>query len=638
MSLAAYRPEIDGLRAVAVLAVIAFHLAPKTLAGGYLGVDMFFVLSGFLITSIIWSQMQSGSFKLAEFYERRIRRILPALMTMLVVVTIFAVVLLLPADLTGYGRSLLAVLAFVPNIYFWRDTNYFARAAEEKPLLHTWSLGVEEQFYVLFPLLLMVLVRKGTRVAFVSVAALTKASLGANIWLNKIGGSSPAFFLLPSRTWELGAGALVALWPRADIARHWSAPGIALVGAAFALAALANVYPLGAALPAAIPAVLGTSMLVSARGGGQGSPVFQVLTSRPAVFFGKISYALYLWHWPVIVFGRYYLVRDFSIGEGLAAFVLAVALALVTWRFVEQPCRRRLPFPWVGGTVLAAGLAAGLAGFILISSNGMPNRLPVEAAAINAAVGTNYRCPVQNYLVFGGSRACTLNLATRDPSQSKVILFGNSHAQMYAPAVETILQRNGEPGLLVPMNGCLPTIITNINETCRKLASVGLAEILKLPRADTIILGLTWRHERLTDERGNSIPPDQVDSALVAGLDDVVQRITASGKRVVVIGPIAYPGWDIASVLSRQRAFGWHVSEPDSVPQTQFLAREGHFIDHFSTTPGVRFVPAHRVQCDGAACHYLIDGKSLFADASHLASAELDRYLPLFSAALGVRN
>ena len=189
-----YRADVDGLRAIAVSAVILYHFSALALPGGYLGVDIFFVLSGFLITSLIWSEIETKHFTIARFYERRLRRIMPALLCVLFVSTLTALALLLPADLMNYGKSLIATLAFVQNVYFWRDTDYFSRAAEEKPLLHLWSLGIEEQFYVLFPLLLVVLARFWRHGTLLVVILATLASLAINILLNIAGGASPAFF------------------------------------------------------------------------------------------------------------------------------------------------------------------------------------------------------------------------------------------------------------------------------------------------------------------------------------------------------------------------------------------------------------------------------------------------------------
>ena len=631
-----YRADIDGLRALAVSAVIAFHLAPHALPGGYLGVDMFFVLSGFLITSIIWSEIQSGNFSLAQFYERRLRRIMPALLIVLIATSVLSLFILLPADLTGYGKSLLATLGFVANIYFWRDTNYFARAAEEKPLLHIWSLGVEEQFYFLFPLILIAVAHFRRSATLLVVLFLTLASLMLNVVLIKVGGANPAFFLLPSRAWELGFGATLALLPlytklaQTRVIVATSAAGMGLI-----IFALSSRYPIHELLPAALPAVIGTGLLIWCGANASQSPVNSALSMQPAVFLGKISYSLYLWHWPIIVFMRYYLVRELTLQEILLALTLMIALAVLTWKFVEEPFRRRLSFKWIGSFTLTSSLLIGAFATSLILMNGFPSRLPADAARINEAVGTNYRCPVQNYLPFGSSRACILNLTSRNPQDASVVLFGNSHAQMYAPLVEVILQERKLSGLLVPMNGCLPTISVNTAPVCREMAKENLAEIMKLPNLHTIVVGLTWQHDKygLTDKNGMKIPKDQEEKYLIAGLDEMIAEIEKNGKNVIVIGPIAYPGWDLASILSRKRAFGWQQDEEVSIGQERFLARHGDAVSHFDAKMGATFIPAHSIQCDGKICNFLLDGRSLFADSNHLAAAELSRWREVFDLA-----
>jgi peptidoglycan/LPS O-acetylase OafA/YrhL len=630
-----YRPDVDGMRAIAVLSVVAFHLSRRGLAGGYLGVDMFFVLSGYLITAIIWREAQGGRFSIARFYDRRIRRIMPALLLLLSAATLAAAVLLLPTDLMGYGRSLLATLVFSANVYFWRDTNYFSPAAEQKPLLHLWSLGVEEQFYLLFPLILMLLVRIGPRRALYAVAALSIGSLAADMAAVRIGGSLPAFFLLPTRAWELGTGAILALLPPAAAPRAFAAGVTAGVGAL--LVVLGIFCPVSSYwfIPTALPAVLGTALLIIA--GDRELPwVNRWLRSRPIVFVGLISYSLYLWHWPIIVLGQYYLVRSFTPGETALAVGLMTACAIGSWRFVERPFRSKsMPIARVR-TVVGIGavcLAAAAAEFL--GAHGLPSRLSAEASLLNQAVDTNYRCPVSGYLAFGASRACVLNLPSRRPADADVVLLGNSHAQMYAPIWASILAARGEAGLLVPANGCLPTVQANISRECIETAQGNLRQIAELRRAGIVILGLSWWHigDEWVDSSGRAA--DNRDGGSLAGaLDDLIDRLQRAGKYVVLIGPIAEPGWPVASTLSRQLAFGHRVTRPTSAPAAEFEQRFGPLIRHFETRSDIGFARPDRVQCPDEQCYYLLEGRSLFSDGTHIAAAELPRFRAVFEAAL----
>jgi peptidoglycan/LPS O-acetylase OafA/YrhL len=633
-----YRPDVDGLRAIAVLSVVMFHFAREWLAGGYLGVDIFFVLSGYLITRIIHKEIVDGHFTMSGFYERRIRRIAPALLFMLAVASAIALFVLLPADLEGYGKGLLATLAFVANIYSWRDTDYFARAAEDKPLLHMWSLGVEEQFYIAFPLILAFVVRRWPRLALPLVAAMTAASFLLNIVALKVGAANPAFYLFPTRAWELGCGAVVALalpvdpqLPRSSRTQS-IASGVALLAIAFALV---HPAPVWAFLPDSVLAVVGTAILLQT-GNSMSTPVTRLLSLKPLVWVGLISYSLYLWHWPVIVFARYFLVRDLTYSEVLAAFAMMVGIGWVSYRFVEKPFRAR-GFP-VGRLYLLSGggaLVLATVGVILIRLDGLPQRLSSEAATINAAVGTNFRCPVSELVPFGASRACLLNLESRQLRDAELVLLGNSHAQMYAPVVQDILSERGIAGLLVPLNGCLPTVVANVNGDCLSMAEKNFEALGALKKLRTVIVASNWWLD-VPALVGN--PGERFDNgenrAIIFAYDDLIDKLRAHGLRVVLVGPIAEPGWDVASELSRKRAFGWPELRPLGLPTKQFQERFGGVHEHFVARHDMKFLRPDLVQCDLESCRFIIDGRSLFADSNHLAAAELWRFKDMFAVAI----
>lgn len=622
---AKYRPDIDGLRALAVLAVVIFHFKREALGNGYLGVDIFFVLSGYLITGIIARELQGGIFSLRRFYERRLRRLAPTLLCVLAVTTAVACLLLLPVDLAGYGRSLLATIFFSSNVYFWRDTNYFARSAEEKPLLHTWSLSIEEQFYLVFPLVLLALHRLVPTWTRYIVLVATVGSLAGYLIANRIGAESPAFFLLPTRAWELGAGATLALFAArapSGIARHVA--GVA--GLALIMLALAAVeWTPGYALAPAVPVVVGTLLLIWS---GEGGPITSALFSHPlAVHIGRISYSMYLWHWPLVVFATYYLVRDLTWAEAAGAFVLLWGLSVLSLRYVETPARGSSISIRTVATRCAAGvLVLVLAGTALIVADGIPSRMRPDAARINAAVGTNYRCPIGDYLAFGRSRACTLNLPSRSPADAEVVLLGNSHAQMYAPLVEGLLKDAGTPGLLVPANACAPMEGVNISADCITTMRTNIEAVMGLPKARTIILSFDWPDVPLVDASGNAVTGDRMD-AMIAGLDETIARFQAAGHRVVLVGPIAIPGWDVASVLSRSLNFQRPLDSPLATPAADFAeSTKGRALAHYAGRNDIALIQPHQVQCDEVECRYLLDGESLFADSNHLAQGALDHF------------
>jgi peptidoglycan/LPS O-acetylase OafA/YrhL len=625
-----YRADLDGLRAIAVLSVVIYHVWHRVLLGGFLGVDVFFVLSGFLITSIIWQEAQARQFSIKRFYERRIRRIMPALLLVLFVATIVATAILLPADLIGYCRSLVATLTFVANIYFWRDTSYFSPSAETKPLLHTWSLGVEEQFYIFFPLLLVLLVRLAPRLTIYVIALTTVASLVLNIFLNHVGGGSPAFFLLPTRAWELGFGAIVALLPNRMIVPAKLATILSWIGFMLMMIGLVEPISLTDDIPVALPIVIGVTLLVVV--GRHTQPkVNRALSYGPMVFIGLISYSLYLWHWPVIVLANYYFVN------GTPAYVVALEIVAIglcaygSWRFVERPFRdRQMP---VGRVVRLSGASAlALAGVAALTLffQGLPDRLNAQAAMINEAVDTHYRCPSSQYLNLGLNRACPMNLPSRNPADAEAVLLGNSIAQMYAPAWTAVFAEHHTPGLLVPANGCLPTVIVNYAlPGCAVLAKENLANVLALPRVRLVILAFTWSApDPLRDTTGKIVDDD----ALVDGIDDLVNRLRQAGKQVILVGPIARPGWHVASTISRELAFGWPIRRT-GMAVGRFEETFNAAISHFEASHDITFVPVHTALCDTKSCAYVIDARSVYSDDTHISENELWRFSALFKAA-----
>lgn len=361
-----YRREVDGLRAVAVLPVILFHAGFSVFSGGYVGVDVFFVISGYLITSILISELEQNNFSIARFYERRARRILPALFLVMFACLPFAYMWMLPSQLTDFAFSLVAVVFFASNVLFWREDGYFAAAAELKPLLHTWSLAVEEQYYLLFPIFLLLLWRFGRQrvlwtVMAVAVASLLLAEWG---WRNM---PSANFYLAPTRAWELLAGSICAFMTVGRPQR--SSNMLSAVGLAMIMFAI-FVYDEETPFPSvyALVPVVGTMLIILFA--AQGTWVARLLSLPAFVGIGLISYSAYLWHQPLFAFAR---LRSLTEPGHMLMGALAVAsllLAWATWRYVEQPFRKRANpllvtqrhvFA-VSGAVGAVFVAVGLAG------------------------------------------------------------------------------------------------------------------------------------------------------------------------------------------------------------------------------------------------------------------------------------
>ena len=452
----AHRPEIDGLRALAVLPVILFHAGFGLFGGGYVGVDVFFVISGFLITAIISNEQRAGRFSIVRFYERRARRILPALFFVMVACLPAAWLLMLPAEAAAFGKSLMAVSVFVSNVLFWRTSGYFDLAAEEKPLLHTWSLGVEEQFYIVFPLLLALCWRFGVRRLTLLLAVLAGLSLAASQWaLDRFALAS--FFLAPTRAWELLAGAGVALgcnqalrfkpvaaWPR------WVVQVLGLLGLALIVAPV-FLYSADTRFPglAALPPVLGTVLVL----------IFvqpdtwagRALTLRPVLWLGVISYSAYLWHQPLLAFVRLGQTAAPSSALLGAAALLSLGIGHLSWRFVEAPFRDRQRWSRRAIFTASAALTIGfvLMGLALSRTQGLPQRWSTHNRALIDPPKTRVEgCPA----VDAWLHVCRIGQAGRP---GVVALLGDSHAYALASALDELLAHDGLAGYVVH-TGCHP--------------------------------------------------------------------------------------------------------------------------------------------------------------------------------------
>jgi peptidoglycan/LPS O-acetylase OafA/YrhL len=423
-----YRPEIDGLRTVAVMPVIFFHAGLDLFSGGFVGVDVFFVISGYLITSILIDDLQKGRFSIARFYERRARRILPALFFVMLCCAPFAWAWMLPSQMEDFGKSVIAVVFFASNILFWQDIDYFALAAEDNPLLHTWSLAVEEQFYIFFPILLLWLWRFGRNPAFytvlgICIASLLLAELGART------APGATFYLLPTRAWELGAGSLCAfvLNRRGPLSNGYlAAAGLLAVLLAATLYDKTTPFP---SLYALLP-VVGTALIILYA--GPSTLVGKLLSLRGMVAIGLISYSAYLWHQPLFAFARIRSLTTPSEPLMIALSLLALGLAYLSWRFVEAPFRRKSGM-WlparrqVFAASLLASLALCIAGGIVLSRDGAVLRADAEEMR-----GLDDRIAINPGLDVDCTANFTLSAKCRTSDAPEILLWGDSFAMHLA--------------------------------------------------------------------------------------------------------------------------------------------------------------------------------------------------------------
>ncbi len=438
------------MRALAVLPVILFHAGFSRFQGGYVGVDVFFVISGFLITSIIVHELHGGRFSIVRFYERRARRILPALFFVMLICLPAAWLLMLPHEAALFGKSLIAVSAFASNMFFWRTSGYFDLAAEEKPLLHTWSLGVEEQFYVVFPVLLALCWRWGRRRLVMLLVLLAAASLLASEWAlarHALG----SFFLAPLRAWELLAGALLALGAHQQLDRQpltpwpqWARQTLATLGLVL-IAVPVFLYDASTPFPGfhALPPVLGT--LLALAFAQQDTAAGRLLRLRPVLWLGLISYSAYLWHQPLLAFAR--LATPGAPAAWLMGALAALSLALghLSWRYVEAPFRTGSS--WTRRSVFGGAAAATVAfvaiGSVLSTTQGLPQRWSVQHRPLIEPAKTRIEgCPA----IDAWLHVCPIGKPDQAPS---VALVGDSHAYALATALDIRLGASGRSGVFV---------------------------------------------------------------------------------------------------------------------------------------------------------------------------------------------
>jgi peptidoglycan/LPS O-acetylase OafA/YrhL len=560
-----YREDIDWLRAIAVLAVVAFHFEAPAVYGGFVGVDIFFVISGFLITGIIQSEVKADSFSFARFYERRVRRLLPALYAMVVLTAIPAFHYLLTSERAEFFRSVAAVVSFTSNFFFWFQTGYFDHAAVEKPLLHTWSLAVEEQFYLALPLLLFVLLRvaRGGRIALpVALGLLTLASFALSIWLMRTDRSANAFFMSPPRAWEFLVGGIVALegFPVLRHARaRQFARGMALVMLAIPIFSLRQ----GPGFPgvnALLPCLGATLFIWSGIGvPSQARGRFSPLTI--AKFFGQISYSLYLWHWPLFTFARFSKSSlVLATGDKIALFALTVAISYLSWRFIEQPFRERTLAPTRRAAFRLAGassvvlLAASAIGYALSST---PSDSDRAAAALDAYNSYDYQ-PLYRFGTCFAPANGRFGEACLDivPGKTNVLLWGDSLAAHYFLG----LSKNTDPQkiniLQATQPACMPTLNAAAQGTvhCRDFAAQ-MAAFFRDHRPELVILSADWLEY--------SRPPRF--DGMIADLRNTVSQLNASGIRVVLVGPAVQFRSRLPSMLLRAHLRGVDASADDFV-------------------------------------------------------------------------
>ncbi|WP_041536581.1 acyltransferase family protein [Parvibaculum lavamentivorans] len=591
-----YRPEIDGLRALAILPVVLFHAGFSQLSGGYTGVDVFFVISGYLITRIIVGEAEAGTFSILHFYRRRILRIVPVLAVVLIVTAIIGYYLFLPNEFDELSKSLIAVSLFSSNIFFWQSSGYFDAPSALRPLLHTWSLAVEEQFYLFFPFFIIAIHRFGGRRYGAWIFAAVVLSFAASA-VGVVTSPSATFYLLPTRAWELGVGALIAVgWvPRVSSQRlrHFlAAAGIIVIGLGLFLLDEESYFPGWNAL---YP-VLGTALVIAY---GQGTFIGGVLSTPPVKYVGLVSYAWYLWHWPVIVY--YTFVFGPLADWWSTAFVIVVSflLAAVSRPLVEQPFRYGLGSLPTGRVVMsgAAALAVlAFAGWSMAAMGQVGRTFPPDV--LKVAQYSAYRdLPAYEYQFRPG--VCMLGLVhegrpidkkeclTPDPAKPDFLVLGDSHAGHIWRALS--LEIDEWHFLQATASGCMPFVGATGALRCTSTMRYIFEDFLQEQDIDGVIIAARWEEDEL----------DQ--------LDETLAFLKQHVEQVIVLGPV--PEYESSVPLLLARSL-YHDS-PRIVSSAVDWSRVevGKQVAAIAERNGVTYISMIDIICPAGKCVSMIGGK-----------------------------
>lgn len=530
-----YRPHVDGLRTLAVVPVVLFHLGAGALPGGFIGVDVFFVISGYLITGIILKDLEAGQYSVLKFYQRRIMRIFPALFLMLtfvIVISVFAYYL--STDLKSVGRQVIFSSLFASNFYFWSESGYFTAAAETQPLLHTWSLAVEEQFYIIFPILLYFVYKYGKKRLALTISTLSGISLIAAIALTYVH-QPTAFYMLPTRAWELGAGALLSILGARSFGRHRDSL-LATIGILLILTPMTLYHSGNPQFPgwAAIFPVLGATLLI---GWGSSGLIGAVLSSKPIVYIGKVSFSLYLWHWPFIVFYKTMVHHTLTMWEMIAIGIASLIAAVLSTELVEKPFRtRRARSAPARRTVLVGG--AFIVCFVALG--GVQAKAPISLVtvpheAVAVAGFADYR-DTSDYLTQFRTGTCLIGqsdagfeafdqakCATPDTSRVNILVVGDSHAAMFWRAIaEAYPEANV---MQATASGCRFLVGSGGEGRCTSVRDWAYGDLLDTGEIDAVVLDGRWQ----MDEMSN--------------VSDTLEFLKSRVPHVVLFGPtVEYEG------------------------------------------------------------------------------------------------
>ncbi len=638
----AYRPDIDGLRAVSVLAVILFHAKVPGFGGGFVGVDVFFVISGFLITRLFVNRPPGASpLHLGEFYVRRARRILPALLLVLVASTVAALVLYVPLDLRYFGRGLAWCSSMLGNFAAFRAGDYFNPPFASLPLQHLWSIAVEEQFYLVYPLLLVPCLAYAPRLRLPGTLGAALLSFGVCVWASR---AWPVlnYYLPVTRGWELLLGAAIL---RAG-APAWGGPALRTALAAGSLLTIILVvvcYSAGLPYPGVYTLAPTVATAVFIASGAQPTPVHRLLAWKPIVFIGLISYSLYLWHAPLWVFARYFALHELDAFQTCAALAATFVCAVLSWALVERPLRERR---WLRAqrpfliTMAATTAALVLAGVLLWRSDGLPGRVDPFVQKLvtdeHPFMPLLERCFDETAGPEVEPKMCRFGSAT--PGARRVLLWGDSHAWELLPTLDESARRRGIELIFAGLGGCAPLIAEPAESTydvwgrplapCNDYNRAVVRKIAEL-RPDTIILAAYWIESR---------PLPRADAASIGrAMEDTLARVRPATRRVCAVLDVPTIDHPVQQVLWIARRRGISVEfmrmrREDAYAQQRQPDAALHELERRGLLVTVDPKP---LICEEPRCRVIdTDGVPIYWDTNHLSVDGAARLAPLFEQCL----
>lgn len=663
-----YRPDIDGLRAFAVIVVVWFHAGLGGASGGFIGVDVFFVISGFLIGGIIIDETRNRSFSYVQFYTRRAKRLFAAFFVVSLASVIAGWWLLLPGDFRHAGKTLAAAALAFSNVVFYRDMGYFDSAAITKPWLHSWSLSVEEQFYLFFPVLMIAVLRIGQRVQPVVLVVAALASLAGAQYL-LAGDPGASFYMLPARAWELALGAMVALPQAKNVKLSRYTEAVLTCLAVVGLCAPVLLYTEHTSFPglAALPSCLGTTWLLWHGARNPDLQPYRALRAPVPVFIGKISYSLYLWHWPVIVYMTYWAAGEMGWPERIMVVLLSFGFAVLSWRYVERPIRQsNRPAGHILGVTGGGILLLAVIGVAVWRLDGIPGRLST-AARMLADAATDFNqprpgCFDENNPMHPGIAFCEVGRLGVAP---EFLVWGDSHVTAMREGIDMLAAERGLGGLIVHSGGCMPAFdvikhesastpsgdqaCATQNRAIRDLLASG-----SLPIRNVLLIG-RWAyyaegtgigadahntiHLERADHQGSSRVGELQSDLVAESMRDTVLWLRERGLRVYVLQQmpeIPYFGSRVLfqRVRSGRESYNDAMRRIGTVPRADVEARQRRgnaAIEIASAGGAATVIPTHGVFCNAYACSAELNFGPAYFDNNHLRATTARAIRRLFA-------